>query len=61
VKLLMVHRGPSGEEEAEPVLVAVMGSKAILELDDGEEVAFDLAELRAVLDGGRGTTGGEAA
>jgi hypothetical protein len=57
MKLLMAHRGRPGEEEAEPVLVEVIGSRAILKLDDGEEVAFDLGELREVLDGGTGPPG----
>ena len=38
----------------------VTDSSAILKLDDGEGVAFDLAELRELLDVGR-TTSGEAA
>jgi hypothetical protein len=50
VKLLMAHRGRPGEEEAEPVLVEIMGSRAILKLDDGEGVEFDLRELREILD-----------
>jgi hypothetical protein len=49
MKLLMAHRGRPGEEEAEPVLVEIMGSRAILKLDDGEGVEFDLGELREVL------------
>jgi hypothetical protein len=56
MKLLMAHRGRPGEEEAEPVLLEVVGSRAMLKLDDGEEVAFDLAELREVLDDGRRTS-----
>lgn len=56
MKLLMAHRGGPGEEEAEPVLVEVMGPRAILRLDDGDEVAFDAAELREVLDSERTTT-----
>lgn len=52
MKLLMAHRGLPGEQEAEPVLVEVTGSRAILRLDDGEKVDFDLADLRDVLDDG---------
>jgi hypothetical protein len=37
-----------------------MGSRAILRLDDGEKVAFDVAELREILDDRR-TTDDEAA
>jgi hypothetical protein len=49
----MAHRGRPGEEVAEPVLVGVTGPSVILKLDDGEEVKFDLGELREVLHGGR--------
>jgi hypothetical protein len=50
VKLLMAHRGRPGEEEAEPLVVDVVGSSVLLVLDDGEQVELDLGELRAVLD-----------
>ena len=35
--------------ESEPVLVAVDGGQATLTLDDGETLAFDVAELTAAL------------
>jgi hypothetical protein len=36
--------------EAEGVLVGVRGETATLVLDDGEELSFDLGELRAALE-----------
>lgn len=50
MKLLMAHRGRPGEQEAEPLVVDVVGSSVLLVLDDGEQVEVDLGELRAVLD-----------
>jgi hypothetical protein len=46
----MAHRGRPGEEEAEPLVVDVVGSSVLLVLDDGEQVELDLRELRAALD-----------
>jgi hypothetical protein len=48
--MLMAHRGRPGDGEAEPVVVEVIGSRALLVLDDGEQIELDLGELRAVLD-----------
>jgi hypothetical protein len=50
VKLLMANRGRPGQEEAEPLVVDVVGSSVLLVLDDGEQVELDLRELRAALD-----------
>jgi hypothetical protein len=52
VKLLMANRGRPGQEEAEPLVVDVVGSSVLLVLDDGEQVELDLGELRNALDPG---------
>ena len=52
MKLLMADRGRPGEEEAEPVVVDVVGSSVLLVLDDGERLKLDLCELRALVDAG---------
>jgi hypothetical protein len=39
----MAHRGRADEEEAEPILVEFIGSRAILRLDDGDKLEFDLS------------------
>jgi hypothetical protein len=46
----MANRGRPGEEEAEPLVVDVVGSSVLLVLDDGEQVELDLDELHAILD-----------
>jgi hypothetical protein len=46
----MAHRGRPGEKEAEPLVVEVVGSRALFLLDDGEQLELDLGELRAIVD-----------
>lgn len=48
--LLMATVRGDDRVEAEPVLVALAGDTATLVLDDGEELNFDLGELRAALE-----------
>lgn len=40
---------PEHTPEAEPVLVTVDDQNVVLELDDGERLELDLAELRAAI------------
>jgi hypothetical protein len=49
MRLLMCDRVKDAQCEAEPVLVSVDDGWAILELDDGERLAFRLSELEAAL------------
>lgn len=51
--LLMALRAgrPEHSPEAEPVLAYVQGATVRLELDDGEILEFDAAELRAAIAG----------
>lgn len=50
--LLMATRAgrPEHTPEAEPVLVAQTSTEVVLVLDDGDELRFDLRELRKALD-----------
>lgn len=52
MRLLMVDRAKDGECEAELVLVAVADGCAVLYLDDGESLSFDLSELQEALASG---------
>ena len=46
---------PEHTPEAEPVLVSRDGESVVLELDDGERLELDAAELRAAIDAPQAT------